>query len=140
MHRHHAQEYNQTVRANGWKHWLSTKGMHSPASHEVCRQGLPRFSQEIFIEYLVCFIVADDQVSLKLSLLVSCSYILKSIRVVECPEFRNLCLILRETLSDSDIPRRDKMRETIITHWRESFRVLKSELSVSLRLLIVLHP
>jgi len=55
----------------------------------------------------------------------------QSIRVVECPEFRQLCMVLRETLVDDDIPGRGKMREAIINRWQKSFDVLKYDLSVS---------
>ena len=40
-------------------------------------------------------------------------------------------MVLRESLVDDDIPRRDKMRETVINHWRMSFEGLRSDLSVS---------
>jgi hypothetical protein len=40
-------------------------------------------------------------------------------------------MVLRETLVDADIPRRDKMRETVLSHWQKSFEDLKVELSVS---------
>ena len=40
-------------------------------------------------------------------------------------------MLLRETLVDADIPRRDKMREVIISHWQKSFETLKLDLSVS---------
>jgi hypothetical protein len=33
---------------------------------------------------------------------------------------------------DADIPHRDKVREAIIHLWKESFEILKAELSVSL--------
>jgi hypothetical protein len=39
-------------------------------------------------------------------------------------------MILRESLVDTDIPRRDKMREAVISHWQDSFEVLKLDLSV----------
>jgi len=41
-------------------------------------------------------------------------------------------MVLRETLTDADIPHRDKVREAIICHWRTSFEDLKLQLSVSL--------
>jgi hypothetical protein len=66
--------------------------------------------------------------------MVSCSFILtspQSIRVVECPEFRKLCMVLCRALVDADIPRRDKMREAVISQWRDKFRELKSDLSKS---------
>ena len=59
----------------------------------------------------------------------------QSIRVVECPEFRRLCMVLRETLLDSDIPRHDKTREAILYRWKNSFEELKRELMVSLQIL-----
>jgi len=59
-----------------------------------------------------------------------CSSYLKAIRVVECPEFRDLCMLLRESLNDKDIPRRDKVREAIIQQFEKEFACLKVELSV----------
>jgi hypothetical protein len=41
-------------------------------------------------------------------------------------------MLLCETLIESDIPRRNKMREAIITCWRDSFEQLKLDLSVSI--------
>ncbi|EDR08984.1 uncharacterized protein LACBIDRAFT_296634 [Laccaria bicolor S238N-H82] len=58
----------------------------APPEHGTHR---PPFSQEALIQHLLNFIVADDQ----------------SINVVECPEFRQLLLLLREDLEDKDIPR-----------------------------------
>jgi len=40
-------------------------------------------------------------------------------------------MVLRESLVDADIPRRDKMREVIIDYWQKSFKDLKLDLSVS---------
>jgi hypothetical protein len=40
-------------------------------------------------------------------------------------------MVLRENLVDADIPRRDKMREAIISRWQKWFEQLKLELSVS---------
>ena len=39
-------------------------------------------------------------------------------------------MLLRETLVDADIPRRDKMREAIISQWQKSFEHLKLDLAV----------
>ena len=44
-------------------------------------------------------------------------------------------MILRESLVDADIPRRDKMREAIIDAWQKSFTELKLDLSVSFSVL-----
>ncbi|KAF8487912.1 hypothetical protein F5888DRAFT_1624026 [Russula emetica] len=40
-------------------------------------------------------------------------------------------MVLCKTLVDADIPRRDKMREAVISEWRNSFERLKSDLSKS---------
>jgi hypothetical protein len=54
------------------------------------------------------------------------------INVVECPEFRQLLLLLQQDLEDKDIPRQTKVREAIIDAWQAYFNVLKIELAVSL--------
>lgn len=46
-------------------------------------------------------------------------------------------MVLRESLVDADIPRRDKMKEAIMGGWQRSFKELKSELAVSLNLLLL---
>jgi hypothetical protein len=75
MYKNHAKEYDHAVVKYGWKYRLSTDSKNSGNNPRDARQEkLPQFSPETFMEYLVRFIVADDQVSLKLSLLVSCSY------------------------------------------------------------------
>ncbi|OBZ73258.1 hypothetical protein A0H81_06727 [Grifola frondosa] len=53
------------------------------------KQRMP-FSQEMFVDAIVEFIIADDQ----------------SLNVVESPQLRAIFLLLREDLQDSDIPRR----------------------------------
>ena len=60
------------------------------------------------------------------------TYHLKSIRVVECPEFHDLCMLLRESLEDNNIPRCDKVWEAIINEWRKQFELLKGKLNVKL--------
>lgn len=56
----------------------------------------------------------------------------QSINVMECPEFRSLLLVLRPELADKDIPRRTKLRESVIKAWEAWFNILKEDLSVSL--------
>ena len=48
-------------------------------------------------------------------------------------------MFLRETLVDLDIPRHDKMRESIVTHWQHTFDSLKQELVVSFDHLLCSH-
>jgi hypothetical protein len=60
---------------------------------------------------------------------------------MECPEFRALLLFLRDDLKVDMIPHRTKMRELVITSWKESFQALKRELQVCLlNILALLNP
>ena len=45
-------------------------------------------------------------------------------------------MVLRESLSDADIPHRDKVREAIINHWQKSFEDVRRDLSVSLNIFV----
>jgi len=128
----HPKEYDKAVINHKWQYKLSTQSGNASTHprNAVIREVLP-FSPEVFLEHLVRFIVADDQVCLILPFILSCSHVSKSICVIECPEFRQLCMVLQETLIDTDIPHHDKMRETIVNHWWKSFEDLKLELSVS---------
>jgi hypothetical protein len=55
----------------------------------------------------------------------------QSIMVIECREFRDLLLLLRESLRDTDIPHRTKIRTAIVEAWAAWFSVLKKRLAVS---------
>ena len=63
--------------------------------------------------------------------------ILKSLNLVECPEFRRLLLLLRNDLSEAMIPHRTKLRDLIIQAWRQYFQDLRRNLDVCL--LSLLH-
>ena len=54
----------------------------------------------------------------------------QSINVIECPEFRNLLLHLRDDISDNDIFGRDKLKRSIMEAWYAYYPVLKAELQV----------
>jgi len=132
----HGEAYDKAVVQYKWKYKLSTDSCLPPTQDPRDeRRGVPSFSEEAFLEHLVRFIVADDQASPDDLMFFYTLTSLQSIRVIECPEFRELCLVLCGTLTDADIPRRDKMRETILSRWRESFGQLKLDLSVSIRIL-----
>ena len=49
---------------------------------------------------------------------------------MECREFRNLLLLLREDLQEKDIPHRTKLHEAIVTAWKSWFITLKCDLAV----------
>jgi hypothetical protein len=117
MYKWHPKDYDDTVMQNGWTYPLSTQTKHSSAGdnpHDVDTRVLPQFSLEAFMDSLIHFVVADDQVSCSDFYSYHALTCPKSIRVIECPEFRNICLILCETLIDRDIPHCDKLRESII--------------------------
>src|SRR5712671_4293807 len=124
--------YDKAVINHKWQYKLSTQSGDASTHpcNAVIREVLP-FSPEVFLEHLVRFIVVDDQVCLILPFILSCSHVSKLIHVIECPEFQQLCMVLQETLVDTDIPHRNKMRETIVNHWQKLFEDLKLELSVS---------
>lgn len=120
-----------------WGYKLSTESRDASTQNARNQRGceVPSFSTEAFLEHLVRFIVADDQVSSDDLVFFHTLTNLQSIRVVECPEFRQLCMVLCGTLVDGDIPGRDKTREAIITQWRDSFGQLKLNLSVGICIL-----
>ncbi|KAF8488766.1 hypothetical protein F5888DRAFT_1569975, partial [Russula emetica] len=84
----HAEEYDKAVLEYKWTYKLSSE-VGNASTHAARASQLPSFSPEAFLEHLVRFVVADDQ----------------SIHVVECPEFRQMCMVLCKTLVDADIPR-----------------------------------
>jgi hypothetical protein len=66
----HTAIYDKTVQEKNWSYCLSAEkpGAKTTVS-DLCKHALPKFTLESFIEYLVHFIVANDQVSnLSLSL------------------------------------------------------------------------
>ena len=61
--KHHPQQYDQAIVDHQWDYKSSTQTdgfLHN--AYNVRTQGVPPFSQSTFLEYLVHFIVADDQV------------------------------------------------------------------------------
>lgn len=78
----------------------------------------------------------DDQVCMICLFNANFLYIIEqALNVIECPEFRDLLLLLRQDLKDSQIPHRTKIREEIISAWQKYFAVLQTDLAVS-----VSHP
>jgi hypothetical protein len=90
----------------------------------------PAYNRETFLAALVRFIVTDDQVSTLLLVDRIRLIIFKSINVIECPEFRDLLLLLKEDLKDTDIPHRRKVRDVILHTWSTYFEHLKKDLEV----------
>ncbi|SJL00252.1 uncharacterized protein ARMOST_03564 [Armillaria ostoyae] len=77
---------------------------------------VPGFSLEAFIDALVAFIVSNDQ----------------SFNVVESPELRRIFLMLREELTDDDIPRRTQIRKRVMEIWEDHLKQLSKEMQGAL--------
>ena len=133
----HAEEYDKAVVQYKWPVKLSTESRDASTqnAHNQCGREVPSFSPAAFLEHLVRFIVADDQVSPDDLVFFHTLTNPQSIRVVECPEFRQLCMVLCRTLIDADIPCHNKMREATISWWWDSFEQLKLNLSVCIPIL-----
>lgn len=56
----------------------------------------------------------------------------QAIRLVECPEFRDLLLLLRPELKAHEIPRRTKLHEEVMKNWGKWFTGLMQDLQVRL--------
>jgi hypothetical protein len=87
MHRLHASEYDRVVTEHGWGFKLSTETNDASNVAKLRDKSIPQFSPDVFLEHLVAFIVADDQVSPNKRMYFLTLTYLQSIRVVECPEF-----------------------------------------------------
>ncbi|KAF8580381.1 hypothetical protein K439DRAFT_1619843 [Ramaria rubella] len=85
---------------------------HVVASGTAC----PKFSQSVFIDALVKFIVADNQ----------------SLNVIECQEFCTLLLPLHEGLTNDDIPHHMNTCKQIICAWEFHFQYVKENLANAL--------
>jgi hypothetical protein len=60
----HMAIYDKTVLEKNWPYPLSTDNPDNKTTvGELRKRVLPRFTLETFIEYLICFIIANDQVS-----------------------------------------------------------------------------
>src|SRR5258708_19935760 len=96
----HTEEYDKAVVQHKWAYKLSTKShnVSTQIAHNQCGQEVPLFSPAVFLEHLAHFVVADDQVSPDGLMFFHTLTNLQSICVVECPEFQQLCMVLRETL------------------------------------------
>ena len=134
--RHHLDLYLRIAKEKGWE--IALPGLKSQARSQGASDALQvrqvvQFSEERFHQYLLKFIVADDQVILYFLLFFyTCyahisSFRIKSFNVVECPEFRALLLLLR---NDLNIPHRTKLHELLLQAWRAHFEVLRRDLQV----------
>lgn len=129
----HRAEYDRLCAQNGWKNYLAEADIQKAAKAKEVIQVAKResFTMDGLLNRLVRFIVADDQVSNYVSLrnfLLTFNH--QSIRVVECIEFRELLLFACQEISDSDLPKRDKIHNMIVDASVDYFEVLKKQMGV----------
>ncbi len=94
---------------------------------------VPEYSHDAFVDAIVEWIIADDQVwRPSLMLFVCWTFSFQSINVIECPQLRQIFLMLWEDLTDADIPHRTYIRKCVIETWEKYIATLKSEMEVSL--------
>jgi hypothetical protein len=75
--RKHAAAYNKAIMENGWNYRFSSdvKSGKSNAVEKAPEHPPPPFTQASFIDYIVRFVVADDQVSSAFSVTDLCPYL-----------------------------------------------------------------
>ena len=113
--KHHLKHYLTLAKKNGWKILLLelVSQARSQATNEAATSQHERsikFDENTFHQHLLNFIVTDDQVcshDLISSFYVynahACVFRPKSLNLVECPEFRQLLLLLRNNLNEAMI-------------------------------------
>jgi hypothetical protein len=100
------------AKKHNWTLSKSLDGQDKPAQGGSPHRQLPEYSNDVFIQYLIRFIVADDQVSPALpDFYLNLSFPTQSLRVVDCPEFRDICWLLRPNLEH--LPHHDSIRERV---------------------------
>jgi hypothetical protein len=127
---------------NNWKnHLKDAENLKAETSKVVARAAAREpFSVEGLLKRIAKFIVADDQVCFFFkSFITFILIIIQSIRVVECPEFRDLLLFACHDIEDSDLVKRDAMRDLIMDMNDDYFKLLKKELAVSCFVLLSRH-
>ena len=88
------------------------------------------YSPEAFVDAIMEWIVADDQVSFNIEISGLWLMMGQSLNVVENPQLRQIFLMLKEDLRDSDIPHRSTIRERIIEVLDEHENRLKADMAV----------
>ena len=113
-----------------WKLTKSLDVQETPAMQgSLAEHQLPEYSHDMFVQYLVCFIVTDDQVIAALpDLHLSLSIPTQSFHVVDCPKFHDICWLLQSNLEN--IPCCDTICEWVTIEWAKAFMELHAELTV----------
>ncbi len=127
-------KYDDAVSQHSWQYKLMSQLSNAPTNNACyqCDQKIPSFSLVLFLVHLVCFIVADDQVSSNNLVSLHTLKGLQSICIMECPKFQQLCMVLCENLINANIPHCSKIREAVISQWWDLFEQLKLDLFMSI--------
>ncbi|KJA23886.1 hypothetical protein HYPSUDRAFT_114830, partial [Hypholoma sublateritium FD-334 SS-4] len=80
---------------------------------------IPAYSYEAFVDAITEFVIADDQ----------------SINVIESPFLRRIFMLLRQDLSDNEIPHRSAIQNRIKSFWEEHLGVLEGDMKAFLYIL-----
>ncbi|KAF8128334.1 hypothetical protein K438DRAFT_909966 [Mycena galopus ATCC 62051] len=115
LERQHVNEYLDAITQHTWAHKPSADRAQQLERQRTIYQRVP-FSTASLANQLVRVVVSNDL----------------SINLVENRDFRDLLLLLRETLRDEDIPHRTKLRSLIIDAWLDYWEELRTELRLSL--------
>lgn len=131
---HHA-EYLRLAAERGWTVQLVSQNTILRQVIAKPAEIAPRvpFSVDTAINYIVKFIVANDQVRVEcLCYPFSLICLFQSLNVVENQQFRDLLTLFRPDFAEEDVPHRTKIRTAIIESWAIWFEGLKEILSVSI--------
>jgi hypothetical protein len=72
----HTAAYDKAIVENNWNYCLSNEVKSGKSNTvEARKHSLPPFTQASFIDYIICFVVADDQVSNMFSVTNLCSHL-----------------------------------------------------------------
>lgn len=126
----HLPEYLELIQARGLPNKLPHALKQQREEQRARDAARTAFSVKTFEDQLVTVIVSNDLVcSTPLrSPVLSC---VQSINLIENRDFRDLLLLLRESLQDNDIPHRSTLRTRIMDAWLKYYNKLKAELQVS---------
>ncbi len=69
----HTAAYDRTIVEKNWNYHLSSD-VKSGKSVEASKHSLPLFTQTLFIDYIICFVIANNQVSNAFSVSNLCPY------------------------------------------------------------------
>ena len=125
----HLAAYTDAAKKHNWTLSRSLDGQDKPTQGGLPHCQLPEYSNDVFIQYLIRFIVADDQVSPALpDFYLNLSFPTQSLHVVNCPEFCDICWLLWPNLEH--LPHCDSIRECVTVEWGKAFMELHDELMV----------